>query len=101
MPLDQVARSTKLTEREKIFELSKGFEAILVRNILESAQKPLFNKKGADNTATAGIYRDMVSSQTADMISRSGTLGLARQLEQELASRSPAASPKPSSQSHP
>jgi len=86
LSLDQVARSTKLTEREKIGEMSKGFEAILVRNILENAQKPLINKKSADNTAAGGIYRDMLSNQTAEIISRSGTLGLGRQLECQLGS---------------
>ena len=90
LSLEQVAHSTKLTEREKITELSKGFEAVLLRNVLENAQKPTLDKKSTSNNATGGIYRDMLSNQTADMISSSGTLGLARQLDRELSSRCPA-----------
>ncbi len=100
MALDQVARSSKLSEPEKISQLSKGFEAILVRNILENAQKPLFDKKGSGNTASGGIYRDLLSNQTADMISQSGTIGLARQLERELSTHSHGTSKTTAPKSH-
>ena len=41
LPLEQWAKSGQLSDEKKIGELSRQFEAILLRQILQSAQKPV------------------------------------------------------------
>jgi Rod binding domain-containing protein len=79
IPMDRLAASTQLDEKAKIGEASRQFEAILVRQILSEA-RPAEGKKGV----ASGIYQDMITTQTADNICRSGGLGLARTFEQQL-----------------
>ena len=81
---EQLAGNSTLTEREKIHEASRQFEAILVRQILDSAQKPVIQSKFADQSTAGTIYRDMVTNQLADSISKTGALGLAQTFEQQL-----------------
>jgi peptidoglycan hydrolase FlgJ len=81
---ERLAGNSQLSEREKIAEASRQFEAVLLRQILESTQKTVIPSKFADNSTAASIYRDMITSQLADSISESGTFGLAKTFEQQL-----------------
>ena len=81
---EQLARNSHLTEDEKIGEVTRQFEAILLRQILQSTQKTVIPSKYADNSTAAGIYHDMATHQLADSISKSGTLGLAQSLKRQL-----------------
>jgi Rod binding domain-containing protein len=81
---DRLADNPALSERQKIGEASRQFEAILLRQILDSTQKPVIHSKFTDNSTAAGIYRDMITNQLADSISKSGTLGLAKTFESQL-----------------
>jgi Rod binding domain-containing protein len=81
---EEIARNSKLTEDQKIGEVTRQFEAILLRQILQSTQKNVIPSKYADNSTAAGIYHDMVTHQLADSISKSGTLGLAKMLQHQL-----------------
>jgi len=84
VPIEQLAHNHKLTEEQKVAEVSRQFEALLLRQILQETQKTVIQSKFADNSTTAGIYHDMVTTQLADSISKSGTLGLAQSLERQL-----------------
>lgn len=92
LPLEQVLRSSQAGEAEKIRALSRGFEAILLRNILENAQKPLLD--GGGDAPGAGIYRDLVTSQLADALAGAQGLGLASELQRQLLSKPDAAGPQ-------
>jgi Rod binding domain-containing protein len=81
---ERLAGNTALSERQKIAEASRQFEAILLRQILDSTQKPVISSKLTDNSTAAGIYRDMITNQLADSISKSGTFGFAKTFEQQL-----------------
>jgi flagellar protein FlgJ len=81
---DRLANNASLTEKEKLSEASRQFEAILLRQILESTQKTVISSKFSDNSTASGIYRDMISTQLADSISKSGALGLAQTFEAQL-----------------
>lgn len=81
---DQLAGNSQLSQREKIGEASRQFEAVLLRQILESTQKTVIKSKYADNSASSAIYRDQVTSQLAQSISKSGAFGLAKVFEQQL-----------------
>ena len=84
LPLDNLAASTQAGEKEKIGEVSRAFEAVLLRQILQEGQRPAFASKGAGNSSIDGIYRDMVVNQLAENISKSGRFGLAKSLAGEL-----------------
>ena len=88
LSLEKVASSTKITEREKIGEASRQFEAVLLRQIIGQAQKPLFQSSLAMNSgASNAIYQDMITQQLADRISSGGSFGFGKVLEKELAAR--------------
>jgi Rod binding domain-containing protein len=79
VPLDRLASSTQLDDKSKVAEASRQFEAIFVRQILSEAQS-----SGHGKGVASGIYQDMITTQTAENISRSGGLGLARCFQNQL-----------------
>lgn len=100
LPLDRLAENRQLSESQKVKEAGRQFEAILLRQILGEAMKPVFKSEFTGQSAQAGIYQDMVVNQLAANLTRSGGLGLARSLNGQL-TRQLGSSPKPSeSQAH-
>jgi Rod binding domain-containing protein len=81
---EQLASNARLSETEKIGELSRQFEALLLRQILRDIRKTVIHSDLMPESAGADIYHDIVTSQLADGLARSGSLGLARSLETEL-----------------
>ena len=81
---ERLANNPALTEQQKIHEASRQFEAILLRQILAASQKTVIPSKFADNSTASGIYRDMVTNQLADTLSKSGAFGLVQTFEQQL-----------------
>ncbi len=90
VPLDRLADNPALSQQDKVAEVCRQFEAILLRQILTEAQKPVVQSSLIENSATAGIYRDLVTQHLADSISQSGTLGLSRSLASQLSRQLPA-----------
>jgi flagellar protein FlgJ len=84
VPPEQIAGNSRLTEAQKIGEMTRQFEALLLRQILAEAQKPLIQSKFSDNSTAASIYRDLATNQLAESISKSGAMGLAKTLEREF-----------------
>jgi Rod binding domain-containing protein len=84
VPMERLAGNTHLSEKEKLGEVSRQFEAVLLRQILQNAQKTHFASKFSGDSATSDIYQDMVTTQMADGISKSGTFGLAQSLNEQL-----------------
>jgi peptidoglycan hydrolase FlgJ len=95
IPPERLAGNTSLTEAQKIAEASRQFEAILLRQILSETQKTAIPSKYTDNSVASGIYRDMVTNQLADSISKSGSFGLAKTFERQLTSKPAASALKP------
>jgi Rod binding domain-containing protein len=84
VPMEQLAGNSHLSEEQKIAEATRQFEAILLRQILENTQKTVIKSKYSDESTAAGIYRDLVTSQLADSISKSGDLGLGKKLQEQF-----------------
>jgi len=84
VPIDQLANNRALTQRQKVGEVARQFEALLLKQILQETQKTVIPSEFDDDSAASGIYQDMVTSQLADSISKSGTVGLAQSLESQL-----------------
>ena len=90
---ERLANNSALTDQQKIAEASRRFEAVLLKQILESSQKTVIKSKYSEDSTSSGIYHDMVTTQLADSISKSGTFGLAQSFDQQL-NRPTAAAPK-------
>src|SRR5688572_7061175 len=85
LPLERLANSDQVSKQEKIGEAARQFEAVLLRQILSQAQKPLFKNSLVPGGGTANaIYQDMVTQELADRISEGGTFGFATVLKREL-----------------
>ena len=84
LPLERLASNPNLSEADKVAEVSRQFEAILLRQILTEANKTTFKSTWNAPSVSKDIYQDMVSSQLADSISKAGTFGLARSFQHQL-----------------
>lgn len=84
IPVEELAANKSLTERQKIGEASRQFEAIMLRQILSESQKPVITSEFTDNSTASGIYQDYITNTLADSISKSGTFGLAKIFERQL-----------------
>lgn len=89
LPLERLAASDQVSEAEKVGEMSRQFEAVLLRQILSEAHKTVIHSEFSDDSAVGGIYRDMVTTQLADLISQSGSFGLAQHLHKDLTRQLP------------
>jgi len=76
-------------ESAAIQEVSRQFEAILVRQILNTAHVGAAFGPESKSSTTSEVYRDMLTSQLADQISKSGDLGMAKQMERQLSRQVP------------
>jgi len=81
---EALAGNQRLSERQKIAEASRLFEAMLLRQILAETQKPVIKSAFTDNSTAAGIYQDLATNQMADSLSKSGTLGFAQVFDRQL-----------------
>ena len=84
IPAEDLARNNTVSEREKIHELCRQFEAVLLRQILNDAQKTVIQSTLTPKSSAHDLYQDMSVNQLADSISRSGSFGFGHSLEQEL-----------------
>ena len=81
---ERLAGNPHLTQKQKIAEASRQFEAVLLRQILGDAQKTVIPSEFSDSSTAAGIYHDLITKTLADSISKSGAFGLARTFQQQL-----------------
>ena len=84
IPLEQLANNNALSESQKVTELSRQFEALLVRQILTEAQKNTLAPTLESNGVSNSIYQGIIAQIQAENISHSGALGVARALERQL-----------------
>jgi Rod binding domain-containing protein len=84
LPLESLAANSNVSDADKVAEVSRQFEAVLLRQILQDIRKPVLAPAEGDATTT-GIYADMINNQMAESISRSGGFGLAQSLAGQLA----------------
>jgi Rod binding domain-containing protein len=84
LPLEKVANNANLSDADKVAEVSRQFEAVLLRQIISDAQKPGLGASPLANSVSRDIYRDMITTQLADSISKSGAFGLASSIQPQL-----------------
>lgn len=81
---ESLAGDQNLTQRQKIAEASRQFEAILLKQILSEAEKPVIKSEFTDNSTAAGIYQDFITNQLSQSLSKSGAFGFAKVFEHQL-----------------
>lgn len=92
-----LAERTGKTEEAKRSDACRQFEGMLLRQILSQARKPLLDTKSGGGVSSS-IYRDMVTDQLSDSMSKAGGLGLSKALEVQLAPRVTSSTFGPASQ---
>lgn len=73
------------TQREQLTAAAKQFEAIFVRQMLAAARKTSFDKDGVFSSEALQTFRQMQDDRFAEIASQTGALGLATQIEAQLA----------------
>jgi len=83
-PVATPSGTSAKTDREKLSETARQFEAIFVRQMLAAARKTDF---GSDlfGSEALGTFREMQDDRFAEITAQSGSLGLATQIEAQLA----------------
>lgn len=81
---EQLEQNLNRTEAQKVADVGRQFEAVLLRQILTDATKNMFSNGEGQASSTNGIYQDMVTNSLADSMSRSGGLGMAQVLAKQL-----------------
>jgi Rod binding domain-containing protein len=85
VPIENLAANKNVSERDKVAEVSRQFEAVLLRQIFQETRKSSVAPASSADASTSGIYDDLINNQLAESISRSGSFGLARSLQGQLA----------------
>jgi peptidoglycan hydrolase FlgJ len=98
MELTQTNRSVVATaardpkELAKLNEAAKGFEAIMLRQMIGAMRQASLGEDILGNKA-GSMFRDMYDGQLADSYAAQGSLGLAQQIVQQFEASLPAAKP--------
>ena len=72
-------------ERQQLREAAQGFEAIMVRKMLEEARTSVWAEDAPLTGGGMKQFKTMRDEHFADLASQSGTLGFARSIEEQLA----------------
>jgi|TARA_B100000676_G_scaffold138061_1_gene136672 Rod binding domain-containing protein len=83
--LAQVASNSQLSDDEKLKVAARQFEAMLARQILKDAYKPILANGLEMNGVSAEIYRDMIVRQLGDAVGKTGAFGISTSLQGQLA----------------
>ena len=94
LPLEMLAKNEHVTEAHKTMEVARQFEAVLLRQILQSAHKTGLEGMTDEGSASKDVYFDMMNFHLADTISKAGGLGLANSLQAQLLRQSAPARPE-------
>ena len=73
-PAEEVGRSATMSSGEKVAELSRQFEALLLRQMLKEARKPMLGDTLTGKSSVSKIYDDMVTEDFP--VSVSPSIGL-------------------------
>ncbi|MEM1051684.1 MAG: rod-binding protein [Pseudomonadota bacterium] len=72
-------------EQQQLREAAQGFEAIMIRKLLEAARETPFTEDAPLTGGGMKQYKTMRDEHFAEIASQSGALGFARSIEEQLA----------------
>jgi len=82
--LAQVASNSQLSDDEKVKVAARQFEAMLARQILKDAYKPILASGLEMDGVSSEIYRDMIVRQLGDAVGKTGAFGISTALQSQL-----------------
>ena len=87
IPLEKLSGNSNVSDADKAKEVARQFEAVMVRQILKSAQQTGVKGLLEDSSASKDVYFDMMNYHMADAITRGGGVGLASAFQAQLQSQ--------------
>jgi Rod binding domain-containing protein len=84
LSLEQVSTSSVISEQEKVAELARQFEGVMVRQMLREARQPMLESAPEGGSSDTRAYDDMVTDRMAEAITRGGGFGVASSLQAQL-----------------
>lgn len=95
LPLNKIAGNPNISDADKAKEVARQFEAVLLRQILQSAHKTGVKGMFEESSSTKDVYFDMMNFHMADAITKGGGLGLASSFEAQLMKQMPSSTGEP------
>ena len=89
-PTPDASVSQLSPERRELREAAQGFEAIMIRKMLESARAASFSEETPLTGGGLKHFEKMRDEHFAEIASQSGAFGFARSIEEQLAQFLPA-----------
>src|SRR5258708_39816325 len=84
LPLEKLAANPNVSDKDKVAEACRHFEAVLLRQILSATRKTVIASSETPDSNTTGTYNDMVNNQPPDNISQPVQFGHTKSLLAEL-----------------
>ncbi|MEE4451852.1 rod-binding protein [Novosphingobium resinovorum] len=88
-PASGMTVKTEQTDREKLHTVAKQFEAVFLRQMLSAARATSFGGDGGAGDISGGqameTFRQLQDEHFADATADTGTIGLAKMLEAQMA----------------
>lgn len=81
---EMMARMNKLPAQAQLQEAAQEFEAIFVRQFLGESLKPMINGIVGKESASSGLYQQLIVDSLAGGITRGGGFGLSSALQLQL-----------------
>ena len=89
LPLERLADNLNVSEGGKTREVARQFEAILLRQILQSMHQTAIKGALGEASVSKDIYFDLMNEHLADTMTKGGGLGLASALQVQLQRQMP------------
>ena len=84
LPPERLAKAEGISHDQKLDELARQFEAVLLRKIITESQKPLLGPGMMSTSGPNGVYQDLMVSRLADDLAHTNSFGLAESLKAQL-----------------
>jgi peptidoglycan hydrolase FlgJ len=81
---DTPAQAATTTDKATLHKAAQGFESILVRQMLSTARQTNFGDTLWGDDQGNDTFNGMRDDHVAEVVSQTGTLGLAQQIERQL-----------------
>lgn len=81
---EQISTSSVISEQEKVAELARQFESVMLRQMLREARQPSSEGILGEGSSESRAYHDMVTERLADTMSHGGGFGVASSLQAQL-----------------
>ncbi|MEO1222555.1 MAG: rod-binding protein [Pseudomonadota bacterium] len=84
-PISALQSEGLTPEQQELREAAQGFEAIMIRKILEAVRETPFTEATPLTGGGMKQYKTMRDEHFADIAAQTGALGFARSIEEQLA----------------